>query len=81
MAIAAAVPTEPGATSGARHPCGGRTGDATPRSRPVPGASRPRYAAAMLSCLLALVSAGAPWVSGQLLELEVGEERVIGCRA
>lgn len=31
----------------------------------------------MLSCLLALVASGAPWVSGQVLELEVGEERVI----
>lgn len=31
----------------------------------------------MLSCLLALVTAGAPWVPGQAIELEVGEERVI----
>lgn len=31
----------------------------------------------MLSCLLALVASAAPWVPGQSIELEVGEERVI----
>lgn len=31
----------------------------------------------MLSCILALVTSVAPWVPGQVLEVEVGEERVI----
>lgn len=31
----------------------------------------------MISCLVALVTSAAPWVPGQVIELEVGEERAL----